>query len=88
MELAGVRAYSGHNAYGTWGPPPAGTTEMITVGMPDQVLARTFTQCTPVAVLDNPYGIDDEERGRSVQLCSGPRASWDELWPGIVHVTN
>ena len=88
MELAGVRAYSGHNAYGTWGPPPAGATEMITVAMPDQVLARTFTHCTPVAVLDNPYGIDDEERGRSVQLCSGPRASWDELWPGIVHVTN
>lgn len=88
MELAGVRAYSGHNAYGTWGPPPAGTTEMITVGMSEQVLARTFTQCTPVTVLANPYGIDDEEAGRIVAVCSGPRASWDELWPGIVHVTN
>jgi hypothetical protein len=88
MELAGVRAYSGHNAYGTWGPPPAGTTEMVTVGMSDQVLARTFTRCTPVAVLDNPYGIDDEERGQAVQVCSGPRGPWDALWPGIVRVTN
>lgn len=88
MELAGVPAYSGHNAYGTWGPPPAGTTEVVAVGMSEQVLARTFTQCNPVAVLDNPYGIDDEEHGRLVQLCSGPRAPWDVLWPGIVHVTN
>jgi 4-amino-4-deoxy-L-arabinose transferase-like glycosyltransferase len=88
MELAGVRAYSGHNAYGTWGPPPAGTAEMITVGMPEQVLARTFTHCTALAVLTNPYGIDDEERGSAVQLCTGPLASWDVLWTGIVHVTN
>jgi 4-amino-4-deoxy-L-arabinose transferase-like glycosyltransferase len=88
MELAGAQAYSGHNAYGTWGPPPAGTSEMIAVGMPEEVLARTFTHCTPVAVLHNPYGIDDEETGRAVQVCSAPLASWDVLWPGIVHVTN
>ncbi|MGI5126202.1 glycosyltransferase family 39 protein [Pseudonocardia sp. CA-107938] len=88
MELAGVRAYSGHNAYGTWGPPPADTTEIVTVGLPEPVLARTFAQCTPVAVLSNPYGIADEEAGNTVQVCSGPRASWTALWPTLVHATN
>jgi hypothetical protein len=88
MELAGVPAYSGHNAYGTWGPPPAGTTEVIAVGMPQRVLDRTFTRCTFAGVLANPYGIDDLETGSTIAVCSGLRASWEELWPGIVHVTN
>ncbi|SHK36215.1 Dolichyl-phosphate-mannose-protein mannosyltransferase [Pseudonocardia thermophila] len=88
VELSGIPAYSGHNAYGTWGPPPAGTEEVLAVGMPDPVLARTFTRCEQVAVLDNPYGVADEEHGKRVHVCRGPRASWAELWPGIVHVTN
>lgn len=90
MEVLGrERAYSGHNAYGDWGPPPAGTSEALVVGFTDTaLLQRSFERCTPVATIDNGLGIDNEEQGRTIHLCAGPVAPWTQLWPSFVHVSN
>jgi 4-amino-4-deoxy-L-arabinose transferase-like glycosyltransferase len=78
------RAYSGHNAYGYWGPPPDGAP-VVTVGLPRRDLAR-LRGCHEMARVDNSAGIDNDERGAIVHLCAGPRGSWSAVWPALRHL--
>lgn len=74
-------AYSGHNGYAAWGPPPATTTTVLAVGIDPEVLGREFGSVEPVGELHNPWDIDNDEDGTRLYVCSGPRATWSELWP-------
>ncbi|SFR02292.1 Dolichyl-phosphate-mannose-protein mannosyltransferase [Lentzea waywayandensis] len=76
------RIYSGHNELYFRGPPPATADVVIAVGVDDDRLARDFRECTAVARIDNGYGLETREQGRTVSVCRGPRAPWAELWPG------
>ena len=74
------RAFSGHNAYGDWGPPPDGSAPVIAVGR------RTTAQlanCRVVTRIHNEPGIDNDEDGVPVALCDGPRRPWSEVWPDV-----
>ena len=51
--------YSGHNAYGDWGPPPDGAAPVITVGLAPSEMAAHLDGCRVVARIDN-----DDERGQ------------------------
>jgi hypothetical protein len=76
--------YSGHNGYGEWGPPPAGTTTVLAVGSFDTgEPAAWFDTCRQVATIDT--GVDNDEDGAPLQLCTGPRRPWPALWPLIRH---
>jgi hypothetical protein len=76
--------WSGHNAYGLWGPPPASVTNAIVVGRySDQQLARWFERCRVVWRVDNTVDLENEEQGAPIRACEGRRASWLQLWPEI-----
>jgi hypothetical protein len=78
-------AYSGHNAFGEWGPPPAGATSVLLVGY-DQTYAVPpgFAGCTTLATVDNGVGLDNDEQGAHVLRCR-LTGSWASVWPQLVH---
>ncbi|HEV7883382.1 MAG TPA: glycosyltransferase family 39 protein [Solirubrobacteraceae bacterium] len=79
------RAYSGHNAYGDWGPPPDGAGPVIAVGLHPAEAAH-LRGCRAAARIDNRAGIDNDERGTVVLVCSGPRRPWSREWPALRHL--
>ena len=79
------RAHSGHNAYGDWGPPPGDGAPVIVVGLSPSEMATHLRDCRVVARIDNSAGVDNEEQGRPVMVCSGPTRPWSEEWPELRH---
>jgi 4-amino-4-deoxy-L-arabinose transferase-like glycosyltransferase len=91
------RAYSGHNAYGDWGPPPDSSGPVIAVGLDprespvapanaDASLDAELRDCTVVARIDNDAAVDNQERGTRVLVCAGPRRAWSKVWPALRHL--
>lgn len=89
-------AHSGHNAYGDWGPPPDDSGPVIAVGLeraasataPAGASAGSVAQlgnCYVAAKIDNNAGVDNNEEGADVLVCSGPRRPWSEIWPTLRH---
>jgi 4-amino-4-deoxy-L-arabinose transferase-like glycosyltransferase len=74
--------YSGHMSYADWGPPPDTMTgPVVLVGRAENPDA--FTECRVVARNDNGAGVDNEEQGTPISLCTGPAAPWSQLWPTL-----
>lgn len=84
--LALPRAYSGHNAYGDWGPPPDVSTAVIAVGLGSREIAAHLRDCTLAARIDNRAGVENEEQGNAVMVCRGPRRPWSQQWPALRHL--
>ena len=80
----GRPVFSGHNAFGDWGPPPEGARPVIVVGLPDPT--ANFTDCQVAAMINNDAHADNEERGRPIWVCSAPQGGWAEQWPRLVHL--
>ncbi|GAA2137026.1 glycosyltransferase family 39 protein [Glycomyces algeriensis] len=76
---------SGHNQLHEYGPPPAATRTVVTVGVDLAAVSRFFDSCERAAELDNGLGIDNEEQGEVIGVCRGPVMAWDELWPQFQH---
>lgn len=79
-------AYSGHNAYGYWGPPPADGKPVIVVGKSLRSDNFNLRACRIRARIHNSAGIDNDEDGAPVAVCSGPRKSWASIWPSLRHL--
>jgi 4-amino-4-deoxy-L-arabinose transferase-like glycosyltransferase len=79
-------AYSGHNAYGDWGPPPPGAAPVIAVGLRPHELAARLRGCREAARIDNGLGVDNQEQGTAVMVCAGPRRAWAREWPALRHL--
>jgi 4-amino-4-deoxy-L-arabinose transferase-like glycosyltransferase len=79
-------AYSGHNAYGEWGPPPDGSGPVIAVGLDPRVLATRLRDCTLVTRIDNDADVDNDERGAPVVICDGPQDAWSQEWEALRHL--
>ena len=80
----GRPVFSGHNAFGDWGPPPEGAGPVIVIGLADP--GANFTDCHTTAMINNDAGADNEERGRPIWVCSAPQGGWAEQWPRLVHL--
>lgn len=76
------RAYSGHNAYGDWGPPPDGNAPVLTVGIRLPVLEEYFRGCAVVEPLSEP-GLTSAV---DVAVCGGPRQAWSKAWTALRHL--
>src|SRR5437764_3193203 len=63
-------AYSGHNAFGYWGPPPDRPGAVGTVGLDSSPLSY-FRNCHLVGRIRNAAGVDNGENGESVEQCAG-----------------
>jgi hypothetical protein len=81
-DLGLPRAYSGHNAYGDWGPPPEDGAPVVGVGLlPDDI--EHLLDCRLAGTVDNGLDVDNDEQGTRIYLCAGPRGSWSSEWPEL-----
>jgi 4-amino-4-deoxy-L-arabinose transferase-like glycosyltransferase len=78
-------SFSGHNAYGDWGPPPNGSAPVVAVGLAPADLAR-LRACRVVGRVDNGLGIDNDEQGTHIEVCRGPVRPWSQEWPALRHL--
>ncbi|TFV68258.1 UNVERIFIED_ORG: hypothetical protein E4P37_00810 [Bacillus sp. AZ43] len=76
-------AYSGHNSYWDWGPPPDDVAAVVAVGIPQDRLARWFGQVEVVERFDNGVGLDNEEQGTPIAVATGRLVPWSEIWPRL-----
>jgi hypothetical protein len=73
--------FSGHNSYGSWGPPPADATVVVHVGDWRPTDWRPFfVGCHDVALIDNGLGLQNAEQGKAVSVCTGIVQSWTAMW--------
>jgi 4-amino-4-deoxy-L-arabinose transferase-like glycosyltransferase len=76
-------AYSGHNNFWLWGPPPAADTAAIAINVDPALLHREFAHVRPVATFRNGLGVDDDEQGAPVYLATGLKTPWAQAWPAF-----
>jgi Dolichyl-phosphate-mannose-protein mannosyltransferase len=73
--------YSGHNSFAWWGPPPDERNLAIIVAHWDPAaFAADFGSCERRATIGNAAGVENEEVGAGVWVCSNPPRTWSELW--------
>ncbi|WP_346622002.1 glycosyltransferase family 39 protein [Blastococcus montanus] len=76
-------AYSGHNSYWTWGPPPESVDTVIAVGIPEQELRVWFARVDLAGRIDNGVALDNDEQGRPVWVATGRQEPWSAIWPQL-----
>jgi hypothetical protein len=84
VDLAPV--VSGHNALWHLGGPPADADTALMVGWQVRAAQEWFAECETVGELDNGVGVDNEEQGAPLTLCSGPTEPWSRLWDRFRHL--
>jgi hypothetical protein len=77
-------AASGHNNYWLWGPPPEHGA-IIAVGNVTSLLSIICPDLEEVAVLGNPYGVENEVVGKPLLLCLNPRGQLADIWDEARH---
>ena len=77
--------YSGHNGWALWGPPPDADMTAVVVGLDPLETRRYFRGCRVRARIDNGFGLNNDEQGRSVWICSTERRPWSALWKSLRH---
>ncbi len=80
-------AYSGHNGFADWGPPPVRLRRAIAVGFAASSLRQWFGICITAARVRNDAGISNEEERAPIEICSEPRLPWSTLWPKLRHLS-
>jgi hypothetical protein len=81
-------AYSGHNSFWYWGPPPPAAPGEITIAIgyySRSYLERFFGTARLAAHIHNGLGVSNDEEGAQVWVCGGPRAGWAAIWPSLRH---
>lgn len=82
LRFGHERVYSGHNGFGLWAVPP-GSTDALTVGVDQHLLARDCSRVLDVGRIHMP--VDNDENGTALRTCT-PRRPWAELWKGFRHL--
>lgn len=81
-----LAVYSGQNALWDRARPPDSATSAVVVGGQLSSVATFFASCSVRAHLDNGVGVDNEEQGEPVALCTGLKDSWARVWPQLRHL--
>ncbi|MGY1661603.1 glycosyltransferase family 39 protein [Geodermatophilus sp. SYSU D00705] len=76
-------AYSGHNAYWSWGPPGDEVTAVVAVGFPEEQLRRWFARVELAGRVDNGVGLDNDEQGVPVRIATDRMVPWSQIWPQL-----
>jgi 4-amino-4-deoxy-L-arabinose transferase-like glycosyltransferase len=77
--------YSGHMSFADWDPPADsqdGAVLLVEQGR-NEAHESHFSGCQQVGKVDNGVGVDNEEQGAAVVLCSGTTKPWSALWPDL-----
>jgi hypothetical protein len=80
------RPLSGQNALADVARPPDATQTIIVVGYQLDGVRDLFASCRVLDRLDDRVGVDSEEQGAPVAVCTGPRRPWTALWPRFHHL--
>jgi dolichyl-phosphate-mannose-protein mannosyltransferase len=80
------QAYSGHNGFGEWGPPPDRAGPVVVVGLDETVLVDHFVGCRLVTRITNAANVDNDEWGEPVDLCAGTDHPWSRIWASLRHL--
>jgi hypothetical protein len=79
-------AYSGHNSFWFWGPPPGRRAPaVVAVGLPRGYLHRFFDRAFLVGRLSNGLGVSDDEQHAPIVICHGQKQPWSVIWPRLRH---
>jgi hypothetical protein len=76
-------AYSGHNSYAEWGPPPNDVTTVVAIGFRPEQLRAWFGEVQLAARIDDGVGLDNDEQDQPVYIARGPLRPWPALWPQL-----
>jgi hypothetical protein len=79
-------AYSGHNSYGTWGPPPDDAATLVVVGYERDELTRWFGSVEEAGRVDNGVDLDNDEQGTPLWIVSDRLAPWSRIWPQLERI--
>jgi hypothetical protein len=82
-ELGLPPAYSGHNAFAQWGPPPNHVGPVVVVGLSRRTLVKYFAGCRATARVSNAADVDNDERGNHIYRCARARGSWSQNWDAL-----
>ena len=55
------------------------------VGLARDRVQASFTGCTLEARINDGIGLNNDEQGNPVWLCSGERRPWSQLWVSLRH---
>ena len=77
---------SGHNALLELSAPPEEASTVLIVGGQGFRAKDWFDSCEAVDELDNGVGVDNEEQGMPVLVCTGPIEPWSDLWERFRHL--
>ena len=80
-------AYSGHNSYADWGPPPESAGPVVAVGFDAAVLRQWFGTVELASRLDNGIGLATLEQGQPVWVCADRLAPWSAIWPQLRRIS-
>jgi hypothetical protein len=78
-----VPTYSVHNSLWDYGPPEADVDTVIATGWDAAQLRQWFGDVRRVGTIENDAGVDNDEDGTPVYLCTGMTTSWSALWPDL-----
>jgi hypothetical protein len=79
-------AYSGLNAFGLWGPPPASARPVVLI-WEDQRPPTYLRGCRDLGRVGGPVPNEEHDYAR-IFVCSGPRGTWASIWPQVAHLSN
>jgi hypothetical protein len=81
-----IPVYSAQNALYDQSRPPGTVRTVVVVGGQYPEVRPMFDDCTVRARLDNGVGVDNEEQGLPIAVCTGRTSSWAALWPRLHHL--
>lgn len=77
--------YSGHNELWWQARPPDTATAIVFVGDQYRAVEPFFAECHLAGTLDNDVGVENEEQGQPITVCTNRSAGWDVIWPLLQH---
>lgn len=80
-------AYSAHNSYAEFRQPTDDTATVVAVRYEPEDLGPFFEACRQVARVEIPHDISNEVNGVPIVICRGLRASWNDVWPQLRHLS-
>ncbi len=72
-------AYSGELSYYYWRPTSL-DGPVIAVGIDPDMLNSLFASCMQAGTITNSYGLQNEEFGKPLSVCTQPRYPLPALW--------
>ncbi len=75
--------YSAHNGWWFWGPPPNSDRTVVVIGVDRSRVGVHFTGCRLRARINDGVGLNNQEQGAPVWLCTNEVKPWSEIWRSL-----